>query len=115
MNERDAKWKVKQARLQDRNRDAWHGIRDEDEDGENDGIVKVQGHGVGQADGGAGAGGEDEGEESEEGGWDLVASHQAGNGKLGGQLGNLVGQCVLITNLLYIITDKLYTHTYILR
>lgn len=77
MNERDAKWKVKQARLQDRNRDAWHGIRDEDEDGENDGIVKVQGHGVGQADGGAGAGGEDDGEESEEGGWDLVASHKA--------------------------------------
>jgi AdoMet-dependent rRNA methyltransferase SPB1 len=73
MNERDAKWKVKQARLQDRNRDAWHGIRDEGEDGENDGIVKVQGHGVGQD----GIEGVDEGEESEEGGWDLVASHKA--------------------------------------
>ena len=74
MHERDAKWKVKQARLQDRNRDAWHGIRNEDEDGENDGIVKVQGHGVGQNGLEAGV---DEGEESEEGGWDLVASHKA--------------------------------------
>lgn len=69
MNERDAKWKVKQARLQDRNRDAWHGIQ---ENGDSDDeIVKVQGHGAEQ---------EDDGEVSEEGGWDLLA---AGKAKIG--------------------------------
>jgi AdoMet-dependent rRNA methyltransferase SPB1 len=66
MNERDAKWRVKQARLQDRNRDSWHGIREDND--ENDGVIKTQGHGAGEI---------DDGEESEEGGWDLVAANKA--------------------------------------
>ncbi len=77
MSERDAKWRVKQARLKDRNQDEWHGIK-EGSDGE-DGVDKGYRDGMIKAprrDGGH----EDDGEESEEGGWDVVA---AGKAKLG--------------------------------
>jgi AdoMet-dependent rRNA methyltransferase SPB1 len=70
MAERDAKWKVKEARNKDKNYDAWHGIKDasgsEDEAVER--MVRVPRRG--DAD-------EDAGEESEEGGWDVVAAHKA--------------------------------------
>lgn len=73
MSERDAKWKVKQARLKDKNFDAWHGIQegssDEGEDWKNR-VVKVQGRGAKDAE-------DDDGEESEEGGWDKVAAVRA--------------------------------------
>ena len=68
MSERDAKWKVKQARNKDKNFDAWHGIR-EGSDSENDGVDKGYRDGMvraprrGDAD-------EEDGEESEEGGWE---------------------------------------------
>lgn len=75
MSERDAKWKVKQARNKDKNFDAWHGIR-EGSDSENDGVDKGYRDGMvraprrGDAD-------EDDGEESEEGGWDVTAAVKA--------------------------------------
>jgi AdoMet-dependent rRNA methyltransferase SPB1 len=79
MSERDAKWKVKQARMKDKNYDAWHGIKeggegsdDDDEEGNGwkDRVVRVQGRGAAE---------EDSGEESEEGGWDKVAALRAAN------------------------------------
>ncbi|KAE8538001.1 AdoMet-dependent rRNA methyltransferase SPB1 [Cryptococcus gattii VGV] len=59
--ERDAKWKVKQDRLKDKNFDAWHGIQEEsDEEGSDD----------------------DEGQDdNEEGGWDVVAQKKAKYGE----------------------------------
>ncbi|RXK36437.1 AdoMet-dependent rRNA methyltransferase SPB1 [Tremella mesenterica] len=54
MKERDARWKVKQARLRDKNFAAWHGIK-EGSDAER---------------------GEGDGEESEEGGWDVVTARK---------------------------------------
>ncbi|KAJ9101700.1 hypothetical protein QFC21_003038 [Naganishia friedmannii] len=70
MKERDAKWKVKQARLRDRNQDAWHGVAQNSDD-EDERIVKVQGHNAGEDD--------EEGSdaESEEGGWEHVAALKA--------------------------------------
>ena len=81
MKERDAKWRVKQARLKDRNFDAWHGIKDkdgsgsEDDDGDDgvdkgyrNGMVRVPRRGDPDVDQGA---------ESEEGGWDVVAKRKA--------------------------------------
>lgn len=77
MAERDAKWRVKQMRLKDRNFDSWHGIR-EGSDSEDDGVDKghrdqrmVRMPRRGDADP------EDQGEESEDGGWDLVAQQKA--------------------------------------
>ncbi|WVQ70086.1 AdoMet-dependent rRNA methyltransferase SPB1 [Kwoniella botswanensis] len=55
MQERDAKWKVKNERNKDKNFDAWHGIKEnksDDEDAEED-------------------------EQDEEGGWDLVQGRKA--------------------------------------
>ena len=77
MSERDAKWRVKQARNKDRNLDAWHGIKEGD-DGE-DGVDKGYRDGMVRA---LRRDGQDEadGEESEDGGWDVVA---AGKAKLG--------------------------------
>ncbi|KAJ9117038.1 hypothetical protein QFC22_004697 [Naganishia vaughanmartiniae] len=71
MKERDAKWKVKQARLRDRNQDAWHGVAQGSDD-EDERIVKVQGHNAGEdaEDAGSDA-------ESEEGGWEHVAALKA--------------------------------------
>lgn len=68
MNERDAKWKVKQARLADKNREAWHGIKEGGSDDEDDGVFK-----------GVKAQGADADAESEEsdGGWDVRASAKA--------------------------------------
>jgi len=80
MSERDAKWRVKQARMKDRNQDAWHGIQGdyEPEDGVDkgyrDGMVRAP-----RRDGGD----EHDGDESEEGGWDVVA---AGKAKLGEEI-----------------------------
>jgi len=75
MSERDAKWKVKQQRLKDRNFDSWHGIREGDES--DDGVDKGYRDQMvrrmprrGDAD--------SEDEESEgEGGWDVVAAQKA--------------------------------------
>ncbi|WWD15904.1 AdoMet-dependent rRNA methyltransferase SPB1 [Kwoniella shandongensis] len=61
MQERDAKWKVKQDRMKDKNFDAWHGIKEngsDDEDGE--------GRGKGAGD-----------DDDSEGGWDVLASKKA--------------------------------------
>ena len=74
MAERDAKWRVKQARAKDRNYDSWHGIQ-EGSDGEDDGVDKGYRSGMvrvprrGDADEAA--------EDSDEGGWDLVAANKA--------------------------------------
>jgi AdoMet-dependent rRNA methyltransferase SPB1 len=75
MADRDAKWRVKQARLKDRNFDAWHGInKDEESDdgvdkGYRDQMVRRMPR-RGDAD--------SEDEESEgEGGWDVVAAQKA--------------------------------------
>lgn len=76
MAERDTKWKVKQARLKDRNYDSWHGIREEESDdgvdkGYRDQMVRrFPRRGDAPSD-------DDEGEESGEGGWDVVAAHKA--------------------------------------
>ena len=77
MSERDAKWKVKQARAKDRNYDSWTGIK-EGSDSEDDGVDKGHKDGLrglrmprrGDAD-------EDDGEVSEDGGWDIVAANKA--------------------------------------
>jgi len=70
MSERDAKWKVKQARLKDKNREAWHGIKD-GSDGESDhGLSSLAALGRGGQDA-------DSDEESEVGGWDVVANTKA--------------------------------------
>lgn len=69
MKERDAKWKVKQARLRDRNQDAWHGVR-EGSDDEDEKIVKVQGYDAGNDNDAAS-------EAESEGGWDHVAKQKA--------------------------------------
>ncbi|WVR05247.1 AdoMet-dependent rRNA methyltransferase SPB1 [Kwoniella sp. DSM 27419] len=58
MQERDAKWKVKNERAKDRNFDAWHGIRE-----------------AGSGD--EAAAGEASEAESDEGGWDLLAKQKA--------------------------------------
>ncbi|ORY33813.1 putative RNA methyltransferase [Naematelia encephala] len=75
-SERDAKYKVKQARIKDKNFDAWHGIKqgsDDEDDGVDkgyrDGMVRVPRRGDDASD--------DEGEDSEEGGWDVVAAQKA--------------------------------------
>lgn len=74
MAERDAKWKVKQERLRDRNFDSWHGIKDGEESddgvdkGYRDGMVRVPRRG--DAD-------EEEEESEGEGGWDVVAAQKA--------------------------------------
>jgi AdoMet-dependent rRNA methyltransferase SPB1 len=75
MAERDAKYKVKQQRLKDRNFDSWHGIRD-GSDSEDDGVdkgyrdqmVRVPRRGDNE---------EDEDYVSDEGGWDIVAAQKA--------------------------------------
>nr|XP_019013520.1 AdoMet-dependent rRNA methyltransferase SPB1 [Kwoniella pini CBS 10737]OCF52301.1 AdoMet-dependent rRNA methyltransferase SPB1 [Kwoniella pini CBS 10737] len=58
MQERDAKWKVKNERNKDKNYDAWHGIKEnsDDEGEEND---------------------NNEDEDDEEGGWDLLQNKKA--------------------------------------
>lgn len=59
--ERDAKWKVKQDRLKDKNFDAWHGIQEKsDEEGSDD---------------------DDGQDDDEEGGWDVVAQKKAKYGE----------------------------------
>ncbi len=70
MSERDAKWKVKQARLKDKNREAWHGIQEgSDLDSDMEGIAKI---------GRPEPNDEDESDdESVEGGWDVVAKAKA--------------------------------------
>lgn len=74
-SEQDAKWKVKQQRLKDRNYDAWHGIQ-EGSDSEDDGVDKGYRSGMvrvprrGDAD-------EEEEESEGEGGWDVVANQKA--------------------------------------
>lgn len=68
MKERDAKWKVKQARLRDRNQDSWHGVRQGSDD-EDEKIVKVQGYNADNDD--------DASEAESEGGWDHVAKEKA--------------------------------------
>lgn len=75
MAERDAKYKVKQQRLKDRNFDSWHGIRD-GSDSEDDGVdkgyrdqmVRVPRRGDNE---------EIEEYDSEDGGWDVVAAQKA--------------------------------------
>ncbi|GMK56798.1 hypothetical protein CspeluHIS016_0306380 [Cutaneotrichosporon spelunceum] len=75
MQERDAKYKVKQQRLKDRNFDSWHGIRegsDSEDDsvdkGYRDQMVRVPRRGDNE---------EQEDYESEDGGWDIVAAQKA--------------------------------------
>jgi AdoMet-dependent rRNA methyltransferase SPB1 len=80
MSERDAKYKVKMARMKDRNFDAWHGIKDGDGSGDEDGVDKGYRDGMVRAPA-RGAADEDEGEESEEGGWDVVANKKATMGE----------------------------------
>ncbi|ORX39866.1 putative RNA methyltransferase [Kockovaella imperatae] len=70
---RDAKWKVKQARMKDRNFDAWHGIQEGGSDSEDEKSRKKvfrMGKEVIE---------EDE-QDSEEGGWDKVAARKAADG-----------------------------------
>jgi AdoMet-dependent rRNA methyltransferase SPB1 len=79
MSERDAKWKVKQARLKDKNYDAWHGIKGEGSDADSDEeqakrMVRVPRRGDADEE-------EDEGEVSEEGGWDRLAARKAAIGE----------------------------------
>jgi AdoMet-dependent rRNA methyltransferase SPB1 len=79
MSERDAKWKVKQARMKDKNYDAWHGIQGENSDADSDEeqakrMVRVPRRGDAEE-------GEDEGEESEEGGWEQFAARKAAIGE----------------------------------
>lgn len=75
MSERDAKWKVKQMRLKDRNYDKWQGISKEGSDSD-DGVDKGFRDGIvrqprrGDAD-------EEEEESEGEGGWDVVAAQKA--------------------------------------
>ncbi|WVW83095.1 AdoMet-dependent rRNA methyltransferase SPB1 [Kwoniella bestiolae CBS 10118] len=57
MQERDAKWKVKNERNKDKNFDAWHGIRENGSDNEDEE--------------------KEEEEEEEEGGWDLLQGKKA--------------------------------------
>lgn len=79
MSERDAKWKVKQARLKDKNYDAWHGIgkagsdADSDEEAGDRMVKRIPRRGDNEE--------EDDGEESEEGGWDRVAARKAAIGE----------------------------------
>lgn len=74
-SEQDAKWKVKQQRLKDRNYDAWHGIQ-EGSDSEDDGVDKGYRSGMVRAPRRGDA--DEEEEESEgEGGWDIVANQKA--------------------------------------
>jgi AdoMet-dependent rRNA methyltransferase SPB1 len=77
MNERDAKWKVKQARMKDKNYDAWGGIKEggsDDSDAEvGSRMVRVPRRGDAEE--------EDEGEESEEGGWERLAARKAAIGE----------------------------------
>ncbi|KAK8869823.1 AdoMet-dependent rRNA methyltransferase SPB1 [Kwoniella newhampshirensis] len=63
MQERDAKWKVKQDRMKDKNFDAWHGIKENGSDDE-DGAGRGQGE-------------DGEGDDDSEGGWDVLASKKA--------------------------------------
>jgi AdoMet-dependent rRNA methyltransferase SPB1 len=76
MAERDAKWRVKQARAKDKNFDSWHGIR-EGSDSEDERVDK------GFRDGGIkrvprrGDADDEAAEESDEGGWDVVAATKA--------------------------------------
>jgi AdoMet-dependent rRNA methyltransferase SPB1 len=67
MRDRDAKWKVKQARLRDRNQDSWHGVNQGSDD-EDERIVKVQGYNAEE---------EDASDVESEGGWDHVAAQKA--------------------------------------
>ncbi len=71
MSERDAKWKVKQARLKDKNRAAWHGIREGSDAESDNGMESIAALGRGQQED------EDSDEESEAGGWDIVANTKA--------------------------------------
>lgn len=79
MSERDAKWKVKQARLKDKNYDAWHGIKEPGSDADSDEeagsrmVKRVPRRGDDDE--------EDEGEESEEGGWARMAARKAAIGE----------------------------------
>lgn len=67
MRDRDAKWKVKQARLRDRNQDSWHGVNQGSDD-EDERIVKVQGYNAEE---------ENASDVESEGGWDHVAAQKA--------------------------------------
>jgi len=77
MSERDAKYKVKMARMKDRNFDAWHGIQEGQGDGDEDGVDKGYRDGMVRAPARGAPDVADDGEESEEGGWDVVASKKA--------------------------------------
>lgn len=79
MNERDAKFRVKEARAKDKNYDSWHGIREgEEDDGvegtyRNGGVKMIPRRGDADED--------EEDEESDEGGWDVVAANKAKMGE----------------------------------
>ena len=72
MAERDAKWRVKNARAKDKNFDKWTGIGDDSDD---DGVEKTFRAGPARAPRRGDA--DEEAEESDEGGWDLVAANKA--------------------------------------
>ncbi|KAL1405295.1 AdoMet-dependent rRNA methyltransferase spb1 [Vanrija albida] len=75
MAERDAKWKVKQQRLKDANYGSWHGINEGEES--DDGVDKGYRDQMVRRFPRRGDDEEDEGEESEDGGWDLIAAQKA--------------------------------------
>ena len=74
MAERDAKWKVKQARMKDKNFDAWHGIK-EGSDSEDD-LGKKSSRVFRMSKDNAG----EEDEETDEGGYEKVAAMKAAEG-----------------------------------
>ena len=73
MSERDAKWRVKEARAKDKNYDKWGGIGNGSD--EDDGVEKTFRAGPTRAPRRGDAGEEEE--ESDEGGWDLIAANKA--------------------------------------
>jgi AdoMet-dependent rRNA methyltransferase SPB1 len=73
MAERDAKWRVKEARAKDKNFDKWNGIGDGSD--EDDGVEKTFRAGPARAPRRGDV--DEEAEESDEGGWDLVAANKA--------------------------------------
>jgi AdoMet-dependent rRNA methyltransferase SPB1 len=77
MSERDAKYKVKMARMKDRNFDAWHGIQEGQGSGDEDGVDKGYRDGMVRVPARGARDAADDGDESEEGGWDVVADSKA--------------------------------------
>lgn len=73
-NERDAKFRVKEARAKDKNYDSWHGIREGEED---DGVETTYRNGGVKIIPRRGDADEEEEEESDEGGWDVIAANKA--------------------------------------